>query len=203
VRIAQVDRHDLALEPAFVDRGNRPSVRLERERVQFLAGKSPLFGDHLCRDPLRDDLPAVEQLVGEIAAPGAHRDARHHLDTGRDDELELAGPHRGGGAEVRLHRGAALAVDRRPGDRLRPARDERDHAPEVPALLADLGDAAELDVLDLTRVEIVAGDQSVQHLGGELVAADRRQRAVLLADRRAHCVDDQRVGFPSRHAGLD
>ena len=42
-----------------------------------------------------------------------------------------------------------------------------------------------------------------QDLARELVAPDRRERAVALPDRRPDCVDDQRVGFPGRHAGLD
>ena len=43
------------------------------------------------------------------------------------------------------------------------------------------------------------GLQAVQDLCGELVAADRRERPVLLADRRANGVDDQRIRFPARH----
>ena len=74
-----------------------------------------------------------------------------------------------------------------------------DHPSQVPALLADLRDAAELDVLDLTRIQIVARDEAVQDLGAELVAADRRKRTVLPADRRANRIDDQRI----LHAGLD
>ena len=117
----------------------------------------------------------------------------------RDDEVELARPDRGRRVEVRLHRRAALAVDGRPGHRLRPAGDHRHHPADVPALLADLGHAAELDVLDLARIDILAREQAVQHLSGELVAADRGQRPVLLADRRPNRVDDQCVDARHHH----
>jgi hypothetical protein len=178
-------------------------VRLERVGVELLARQAPLLGDHLGRDPLRHDLPALEELLRQVAAVRAHRDARHHLDARRDDDVELLGPDGGRGVEVRLHRGAALAVDGRAAHRLRPAGDEGRHAADVPALLADLRDAAHLDVLDLGRVEVVALDEAVQDLGGELVAADLRERAVPLADRAADGVDDQRVTHrPQRTAAI-
>ena len=158
LRFADLDRDDLVLEAALVDRRERAPVRLERVRVELLARELPLLGDHLGGDPLRHDLPALEQLVGEVAAVRAHRHAGHHLDAGRDDDVELARPDRGGRVEVRLHRRAALAVDGRAADRLRPAGDQRDHPADVPALLADLRHAAHLHVLDLRRVEVVPRD---------------------------------------------
>ena len=162
---SDLDRDDLVLEAPVVDRRDRAPVRLERVRVELLAREAPLLREHLGRDPLRHDLPALGRaLSDEIAAVRAHRDARHHLDARRDDDVELAGPDRRGGVEVRLHRRAALAVDGRPADGLRPAGDQRRHAADVPALLADLRDAAHLDVLDLGRIEIVARDEAVQHL---------------------------------------
>src|SRR6266545_8012730 len=170
MRILNLDRHDLVLEAALVDGRDRPPVGLERERVQLLAREPPLFGDRLCRHPLRDDLPALEQLVREIAAIRPHRNARHHLHAAGNDEVELSGPDRRRRVEVRLHRRAALPVDRRSRDRLRPAGDERHHPSDVPALLADLGDAAELDVLDLARIDLVAPEEPVQDLARELVA---------------------------------
>ena len=210
VRVLHLDRDDLVLEAALVDRRDRAPVRLERERVELLAREAPLLGDHLGRDPLRDDLPALEQLVREVAAVRPHRHARHHLDAGRDDEVELARPDRGRRVEVRLHRRAALAVDGRPGHRLRPAGDHRHHPADVPALLADLRHAADLDVLDLARIDVVPREEPVQDLSRELVAANRGQRAVPLADRRANGVEisasdsqlgiDYRVEAPGSHA---
>src|SRR5206468_7843232 len=116
--------------------------------------------------------------------------------------VELPGPHGGGGVHVRLHRRAALTVDGRAAHGLGPTRDERNHAAEVPPLLADLRDASELDVLDLPRLELVSRQQSVEDLRSQVVAADLRQRAVLLADRRAHGVDDVRSGHDTRVEGV-
>src|SRR5207247_2738619 len=93
----------------------------------------------------------------------------------------------------------ALAVDRRPADALRPAGDERHHPPDVPALLADLGHAAELDVLHVRRVDALPRDERVQHLGRQLVAAHLGQRPVWPADRAADRVDNQRIGAPGAH----
>jgi hypothetical protein len=43
---------------------------------------------------------------------------------------------------------------------LRPPCDERRHPADVPALLADLRDAAELHVLDVDGIEVVVGEQA-------------------------------------------
>ena len=180
VRVRHLDRDDLVLEAPLVDRGDRAPVRLERVRVELLAREAPLLGEHLGRDALRDDLPALEQLVREVAAVRAHRDARHHLDARRDDDVELARPDRGGRVEVRLHRRAALPVDGRAAHRLGPAGDERRHAADVPALLADLRHAAHLHVLDLRGIEVVPRDERVQHL-----PARARRRAASTARRFA------------------
>ena len=193
MRVLNLDRHDLVLEPALVDRRDRAAVRLEGERVQLLARKVPLLGDRLRGDPLRNDLPALEHLVRDVPAVRAHRDARHHLHARGDDQVELARPDRRRRVEVRLHRRAALTVDGRPGHGLGPAGDHRHHPADVPALLADLRHAAELHVLDLARIDLIALQEPVQHLRRELVAPDRRERPVLPADRRPNGVDDQSV----------
>src|SRR5205085_6348102 len=73
------------------------------------------------------------------------------------------------------------------------------HAADVPALLADLADAAHLHVLDLRRIEADTLDERVQHLRGELVRAERREHAVPPADRRADGVDDE--GFHGASVG--
>ena len=79
-------------------------------------------------------------------------------------------------------------------------RHEHRHPAHVPALLADLGHAAHLHVLDLAGLEPDPLDQPVEHLAGQLVPADGRERPVAPPDRRPHGVDDQRVGLPFAHA---
>jgi hypothetical protein len=78
--------------------------------------------------------------------------------------------------------------------RSRPARDEQRHARDVERLLADLADAAHLDVLDLPGVEIEPADEAVQRLRGELLGADARKGAVPPPDGGTDRVDDERVG---------
>jgi len=67
---------------------------------------------------------------------------------------------------------------------------ERDVPADVPRLLVDLGDATPLQVLDLGWIDVVPGEQRVHDLGSEVVAANVRQRPVLLPDRAANGVDD-------------
>ena len=198
MRVRDLHRDDLPFETSLVDRTDGAPVRLERERVELLAGQVPLLGDQLGRDPLHDDLVALQELWGQVAAVRPHRHPGHHLDARRDNEVELPGPHGRGRVEVALHGRPALAIDARAAHGVRPAGDERHHPADVPALLADLRHAAELDVLDLGRVELVPRDEAVQDLAGELVAADARQHPVPASDRAADGIDDQRVGHGSQ-----
>ena len=193
VRVRHLDRDDLVLEAALVDRRDRAAVRLERERVQLLP-EVPLLGDDLRRDPLRHDLPAVEELVRQVTAVRAHRDAGHHLDAGRHDQIELPGATAAAALKFvcieEPHWRSTVVPQTVSGH---PATRGTIRA-DVPALLADLGDATHLHVLDLGRIEVVPLHQPVQHLAAELVAAGLRQGAVSPADRAADSVDDQGAG---------
>ena len=165
-------------------------MRLVRDPVELLAREVPLLRDLLGRDPLHHDVVALPDERRHRAVVRAHRDARHHLDAARDDEVELSRPDRRGGVEVRLHRRAALAVDGRAATETGQPGGERDVAADVPRLLVDLRHAAPLHVLDLGGIDAVPLDERVHDLGRELVAADVRQRAVLLPDRAANGIDD-------------
>src|SRR5207237_890616 len=123
----------------------------------------------------------------------------HQLDAAGDDEIELPRPHLRRRIEVRLHRRPALAIDRGAAHGHRPAGRESDVPPDVPGLLVDLRYAAPLKILDLGRVDVVPAHEAVHDLGGEIVAADVRERSVLPADRAADGVHDQRVGLPWFH----
>ena len=173
-------------------------MRLVADPVELLARQLPLLRDLLGGDPLHDDVVPVVDQRRHRAVVRPHRDARHHLDAARDDEVELPRPDCRRRVEVRLHRGAALAVDRRAGDRDRPAGGERDVAADVPRLLVDLRHAAPLHVLDLGGIDAVPLHERVHDLRRELVAADVRERPVLLADRAANRIDDHCAGL--RHA---
>ncbi len=72
-----LDRHDLVVEPAGLDGGDRALLTLERERVLALAADAPAFGDvlgglaHRVRVVLlgepRVDEPPAEGRIGKLA----------------------------------------------------------------------------------------------------------------------------------------
>ena len=99
----------------------------------------------------------------------------------------------GRAVESGLQRRPALAIDRRGADGLGPAPDEHRLPAHVERLLADLGHAAHLHVLDLAGLDIQPVDEPVQHLRCELLGPDLRERAAALPDRRADGIDDVRV----------
>ena len=201
VRVRHLDGNDLVLEPPLVDRLDRPAMRLVRVRVERLPRKVPLVREHLGRDPLRHDLPALEELLREPgesvgAEVRAHGNSRHVLDACGDDDVEMAGLNRRRAVESRLHRRSALAVCGGSADGFGPAGDEQRDTSDVERLLTDLADAAHLNVLDRIGLDARAVDESVQHLPRQLVGADARERPVLPADRASYGVDD--VGLRHR-----
>ena len=102
-------------------RSPRPRAGATRARTRRAApARSPIRPRPPPRRSLRHDLPPLEQLVGEVAAVRAHRDARHHLDAFRHDDVELSDQIAAAALKF-MHRRAALAVDRRPADGLGPA----------------------------------------------------------------------------------
>jgi hypothetical protein len=142
----------------------------ERRRVQGLAGS-------------RERLLRLEQHP---------RRAAHRLDATRKADRGVAGGDRAAGAERRLHAGAAQPVDGGAGSRRRQAGQQDRHAGHVAVVLARLVGVAEVHVLDRPGAGI-ALDQRAHHVRGEVVRAHVRERAAVLAGRRADGVDDVRV----------
>ena len=111
--------------------------------------------------------------------------------------------------EVRgLLRRPALPVDRRRRHRLGEAGGEHRVAADVRGLLADLHDAAHDHVLDQLGIELVALDERLQRLGGEIDGVPVAQLAVALAPSGADGVDDDGgahgfVPLLDRWSGLD
>ena len=118
-------------------------------------------------------------LPSAIDAPIGTR--RHDLDAGGDDDVVGAGDHALGGEVRGLLRRAALAVDGGAGHRLGEAGGEHGVAADVDALLADLHDAAHDHVVDERGVEVVALDERLERLGGEVDGVPVLQLAVALA----------------------
>src|SRR5439155_6874172 len=62
-----LDREDLPLKAAVLDRLPGLDVTLVGELVELLPAESPFLGDHLRRVALRDDLEEVHQLGADRA----------------------------------------------------------------------------------------------------------------------------------------
>ena len=177
------------------------------ELVQLVAGEAPLLRYHLRADALVEgDAVAFPHLgaagAAELGVPRgrADRHRAHHLHAARHGHVVLAGDQPGGGEVDRLLGGPALPVDGGRGDRLRPARGEHGHPAHVDALLADLHDAAPDDVVHHRGVQPVPRHQGVQHVGRQVGGVDGGQRAVPLADRGTHRIDND--GVACGHADL-
>ena len=161
-------------------------MRFEREAIVVLSRDVPLLGDELGRDPLGHEtatlLVAREHLGSERLAAGserrAHRHPGHALDAGGDHHVVRAGDH-ALGREVRGLLGrAALTVDGRADRRLGEPGGEGGVAAHVDCLVPHLHDAAHDHVLDQSRVEARALDQSIQRERGEVDGMDVLERAV-------------------------
>ena len=192
-----LDRDELFLEPSRVERGHRPLVAAQRERVLLVARDLRLAGVVLGDQPRREvDVGIVlhEAGVGRDLVP-AHGNEAHRLGAAGDDGVGPAHHDALGPVGDGLQAGRAEPVD---GDRRRLDGDagaEAGDAGDVHALLGLGHGAAEDDVLHLARLD--AGG-ALQGLGD-----DRRPQLVgprgsegppgRLADRGAnrrhdHCV---------------
>src|SRR6266851_3873093 len=193
--LLDLEREDLAGEPAFPDRLAGFDVALVGELIQLFAAEAPLLGDHLGRIALRDDLEQIHQLGADRAfarAEGirAHRHPRHVFHAGPDDDVLGAREDPLGGKVHRLLAGATESVDGRSGDVDWEARDQSGSARDIHALLARLGDAAGDDVVDLRRVHAGTGDQLPERERQQIVRPNGAQLAAAPADRRADGFND-------------
>ena len=121
------------------------------------------------------------------AAGGADADAAHRFDAAADRHVLLAGHHLRGGEVHGVEARGAEAVDLHARHVVAVIGDERRRAGDVAAGLADRIDAAEDDVVDLPRVEVVALADRAQRRLGEPQRRHLVQRAVRLAAARAGC----------------
>ena len=127
---------------------------------------------------------------GPCMIVGAHRDAGHGLDAAADGDVAGAGLDEVGGEVDGLLGAAALAVYGRGGDRVGEVGGEEHVAGDVDALLADLVDAAEDDVLDHAGLDAGALDDLVQDHCAEVVGVDAGKDAVAAAHGRANGLYD-------------
>ncbi len=211
--LRHLDRHDLAVEPAGLDRRHGAALRLERERVLALAvdatiarprsrrsrpsstGSRPRRGVGLTnRQPsvvsCSSRLPrsqAASGLAMHVRRPG------HRLDAAADEHVAVADLDGVGRRVDRLEPAAAQPVDRQAADLDREAGQQDRHAGDVPVILAGLVGAAEDHVLDEGRVDAGAVDDGPQDDRRQVVGSDGCQRAAVAADRGPDGLDDPGV----------
>ena len=134
----------------------RPSRGCPPRTRRAAAGEAPLGGDQFGADALRHKAVgvALRHRAERVAArqhARAHRHPAHRLDARGDHDVVGAGDHALGGEADRLLAAAALAVDGRARHRLGETGAEQRVAGDVDGLVADLGDGARDDVVDLVR----------------------------------------------------
>ena len=200
--VVVVDRHERAVEAAFLDRDFSARLALRGERVALFARESLDGGDQVGRDSLRHHVVLLAQVrvVGRESVDVHRRTTRHRLDPARDDEILESGSdtHR---AEVdRLLARTAEAIERDARCLERPTRVERRHARDVHRVVAAARVAAHDDVVDIGGIEAVAIAYRVEHLGEDALRVHVVECAGLfaLASRRAGGVDDQGVSHGRR-----
>ena len=185
---------DLAFEIPGLRGGGGAPVAFDGVGVQLGAAQVPLVGDAFRGLALAGQLVAVgrhpaEGLAVDLAV-AAHAHAAHVLRAARHDHPGGTGGDQAGREVHGDLAGAALAVDREAGNGVRPAGAEQRRARDVGRLFTDLGHAAEDDVVDGTGVDPGAVHEDVQQVRRKMVGAHAGQAALVLADRRAHRLDD-------------
>jgi hypothetical protein len=84
-----VDRHERAVESAFIDGDRGSALALDGEFVAVLAGEAFQGGDEIGGDALRHhrELLAQVQVVRMESVDVQRRGTRHRLHSARDDEI--------------------------------------------------------------------------------------------------------------------
>ena len=137
-----------------------------------------------------DDLVLVEEFRAHRAAVRAERHPRHRLDAARDHDIRLAGQDLHRGEIERLQPGGAHPVHARARHGLRESGDQRRQAADVHALLVDLRDASEDDIVDDLRLDSRAVYEGTQDERGEVVRSPILERSTALPNRRPHGSND-------------
>ncbi len=199
----------VALELAHRDElvgevGGRPALlRAQREGILLLAGDPVPVGHVLAglahrleREARRQrrvrEAPAERRVVhrpvaarkGRIRLRRDERRAAHRLDAARHEEVAVAGDDRMAGADDGREPGRAEPVDGDARDRLGQPGEERRHPGDVAVVLAGLVGAAEVDVLELGRIDARALDSRADRDRSEVVGTNAGEAAAVAPHRR-------------------
>ena len=201
-RTRGLDRDDLLLEAALLDRICGSLLAEQRERILLLAGDALLLRDVLGRDAhlipaerigqqgerpvdllVRAEPPAGARAIGE------ERLAAHRLVAAGDDDPRLAREDRLRAAHDRLQARGAEAIDVHRRRRRRKPCAER-ATPGVVGIGPDLGDLAHDDLVDLSAVDPHACDQLADACGAEIGRLDVLERSAEATDGSAYPSDE-------------
>ncbi len=150
-----LDGDDAVRETAIGLRCGSLLLGARRVGVDVVAAEVLDRRDQVGADPLGNEV-GVEVRLGVHrpgAAVGAHRHARHRLDSAGEDEVLEAGADLLSGDVDGLEAGGAEAVDLDAGDRVGQPRLDRGGLGDVSTLVTDRGDASEHDVVDAVGIE--------------------------------------------------
>ena len=128
--------------------------------------------------------------------------ARHALHAAGDEDFAFAAPDR---PRRLVHCGKAAGaktVDCDPRHLLRQSGQQRGHAGDIAVVLARLIGAAEIDLLDLRRIDSRPRDRLADNERRQVIRPHRRQRAANPADGRSHCADNYDFGHLSQPTKL-
>ena len=192
-----LQRSDLPLEAPLGHRHRRLALGFEPQPVDVIAGDAVLLCDALGGTELVGHVP--RELVGlgpagTVERVGSETHPAHGLDPTGDADLDGIGTDQIGHEIVGLLSRAALAVDRGGRGLVGEALAQPGGPGHVGRLLTGLRDAAADDLLDRARVHAGPLHQLDLGMAEELGGVEAGHPSVALADRRAHCFDDDGLG---------
>src|SRR5579885_671010 len=174
--------------------------------VHIIAGESVLCRNEIGGNALRHEIGFDRDRW--IHRPGAARradaDARHGFHTAADGDLLLAGHNLGRGEIHGLQPRRAEAVDLDARYLLAEIRGYRGRARDIAARFAHRIDAAEHDILNELRLELVPLLQRDKRLAREFDRGAFMQRAIRLAApaRRTDVIEDEGLARAARPGWL-
>ena len=162
--------HDRTVEAAFTPRRRGALLTLDRIGVDVVAreavfGRDQIGGNALRHEIVRDRNRRIDR---PSAAGCADADAAHRFSAAADRHVLLSGHDLRGGEVHRVETGGAETIDLHARDTVAITGDERRRARDIGAGLADRINHAHHDVIDQSRIEIVAALDSAKRLAGEI-----------------------------------
>ena len=197
-----LDRDDLSLEVAMIDRGAGSAMAFHGQLVLILPRDLVLLGDVLGRDA---HVAIVERIAERSdhhvdqrrvvhASPETHRGrgvgtAAHVLGTARHGHVGIAEHDRLGGRDDRLQPAAAQPVQRQRRCFVRQTTVHAGDACQVMVVSIRMDDVAEHDVADVVRLHAGPLDGLPHTFGRHHARRSVLQTSAISSDRRSHTTE--------------